>query len=107
MTIADLAAGAWLPISAGVTGREILLLGVDERRVPAPASCQSRAHRARADKGGLAAHAAALAHIIRTAVSGRPALVFTSTISSGAELMPDALEFGFDVAPACHVTIGK
>src|SRR5262245_34289900 len=85
MAISDLAAGAMaLPDQARITGREILLLGVHERRIPGPAVGPGHAHAALEQvERCLATHAGAFADGIAA-----PALVFTITISSGTSACP-------------------
>ena len=70
MAIADLAAGfVAFPDQTRIAGGEIFLLGVHERRVPAPTVSAGHAHAALEQiEGCLAAHAATLGDIIGTAV---------------------------------------
>src|SRR5215472_2208209 len=106
MAITDFAARpVTFPDQAGVTGREIFLPGVDERGVPAPAVGAGHAHAALEQvEGCLTPHTAALGDVIGTAVGSARAGIDQHDLER-RESMPDALELGFDVARARHVTI--
>src|SRR5262249_13723615 len=108
MAISDLAAGAVaLPDQARITGREILLLSVHERRIPAPAVGPGHAHAALEQvESCLATHAAALADVVGAAVGGARARIHQHDLER-RECVPDALELSFDIAGARHITIGK
>src|SRR5258708_12364199 len=106
MEIADLAAGfVAFPDQTRIAGGEIFLLGVHERRVPAPAVGAGHAHAALEQiEGCLAAHAAALGDIFGTAVGRARARVHQHDLER-REVMIDAFELGFYVARAGDVTI--
>ena len=106
MAIADLAAGfVAFPDQTRIAGGEIFLLGVHERRVPAPAVSAGHAHAALEQvEGCLAAHAATLGDIIGAAVGRARARVHQHDVER-REPMTDALELGFNVARAGDVTI--
>src|SRR4249920_488208 len=86
---------------------EIFLPGMDERRVPAPAVGAGDPHAALEQvQGCLAPHAAALGDIIRASIGGASTGVHQHDLQR-RELVPNALELGFDLAGAGDVAVGK
>src|SRR5262245_63767784 len=108
VAIADLAAGlVAFPEQAGIAGGEIFLPGVDEGRVPAPAVGAGDAYAALEQmERGLAAHAAALRHVVRPSIGRARAGVHQHDLQR-SERMSDALELGCDVARGRDIAVGK
>jgi len=108
MAVADLAAGLVpFPDQAGVVGGEISFLGMDERRVPAPAVDAGDADATLEQvQGSLAAHAATLGDVIGAAISRAGTGVQQDDVE-GRQRVPDARELGFDVARGRDVAVGE
>src|SRR5882757_2029033 len=98
VAIADVAAGlVAFPDQAGVLGLSVLLRGIDERRIPAPAVDPRQPHATLQQiHRRLIPHAAAGSDVVLPAILGAGAGVDDDDLER-RQRVADALEFGFDI----------
>src|SRR5882757_1018987 len=108
VAIADLAASpVTFPNEAGVVGLGVLRLGVDERRVPAPAVDTGDPDAALQQiERRFAPHAASARHIVRLAERSAGAGVDHHDIER-RQRVADALKLGLDVLGGGDVTVSE